>query len=293
MKPFPVLGQLGRIGCSPCQLLFDSMDDLKLHFISTPEVHNATCPDCLQDFHSLRGIQVRLSYIYRRPQTGNTPALFQNHITVTHRDEQIPPPSAPTLATGQAVKVCPEQPRATTQAFTASRRRPTERRAFNVAKRRGRPRQQQSRSDGMHVAPRQISLADFPDSDSEDVASSESIDDEDRAALDAWGLRPRHNTSPTAVVLSDRSHFKPLHASSAPRMPSLNIQCPICFETAVDAMSTPCGHVGCGPVGWTRGPLAASDISFRQCIHRSLEHGPFCPMCRHPTKMSDLRPIYL
>lgn len=58
LEPLSVLGQLKRIGCSLCHLYFDSMDSLKAHFVSSPQVHKATCPDCLQDFHDLQGLRV-------------------------------------------------------------------------------------------------------------------------------------------------------------------------------------------------------------------------------------------
>lgn len=137
------------------------------------------------------------------------------------------------------------------------------------------------------VVPRQISLQDFSESESEEEEVPAPPDDEAMGALDAWGLTPgdfnrpepdqwdslaavrsarrpaRHLPgaaewfTPPSVVVLGRDNSRTASApppsilskkGGPPRMPTLAVQCPLCLEPAVDTTSTPCGHVGCGPV---------------------------------------------
>lgn len=77
-------------------------------------------------------------------------------------------------------------------------------------------------------------------------------------------------TPPSLVVDDDQnlqgSSTPQIKRDGAPRVPSLQITCPLCLENAVDLTSTPCGHVGCGSVsnGFCGGGLYSSN---RLAVH--------------------------
>lgn len=173
-------------------------------------------------------------------------SLFQSHVGTIHRGESTPPSSMTTLGTEGPVEV------STTRYNTTRLPNSTTGPGSLVLIPQGGRRRALGRRPRLSVTvsrPRQISLADFAESDNEDAETpSQVFDDEDFAALDAWGLRPGQDKTSAAAAISNRDCPELLKAPSAGRMPSIEIQCPVCLGAAVDTMSTQCGHVGCGPV---------------------------------------------
>ncbi|KAG8872364.1 hypothetical protein FRB98_009652 [Tulasnella sp. 332] len=298
--PIKILGMAPdgteRPRCTICRKSFSSLTGLHLHLVCGIEAHTNSCVTCLLDFHSARGLQEHNALVHSAPAPApvtTLPLKVGEGSRGSTPGGSRPPPNRP------------PSPITTLRPLRNNViRTPADRRRDNNNAERtiepnpwGLPAVVSTALDSLNPNLGRTTGSGAPPDDRSarngagglNIIPAPRIDDEEWGIL--WStLQERpiapvntraqedSNNNATASSSSSRKTKQQAAVSShqTPRKSTLSVPCPLCLETATDLTATPCGHAGC-----------------LQCLTRSVDIKPECPVCRTPLTLSQLHPLFL